>query len=171
MQQYLLTLLIFIPLVAALIALMIPSSFHKSFRLITIAASILQLAVLLQVILSYKSSSGLQFVEQIPWITLDLGSWGFLQAEYFVGLDGLNIVLVTLSVLIMLIAAVASQGISRNVKGYFVLFLILNTAIIGTFTALDFLLFYLFFEFMLLPMFFLIGIWNVPKNMRCIVHK
>lgn len=164
MQQYLLTLLIFIPLVAALIALIVPSSFHKSFRLITIAASMLQLAVLVRLILSYESASGLQFVEQTPWITLDLGSWGLLQAEYFVGIDGLNIVLVTLSVVIMLIAALASSRISKNVKGYFVLFLILNTAIIGTFTALDFLLFYLFFEFMLLPMFFLIGIWGGPRR-------
>src|SRR5690606_31335613 len=55
-------------------------------------------------------------------------------------------------------------GITQNIKGYYVLLLILNGAIVGTFTALDFLLFYLFFEFMLLPMFFLIGIWGGPRR-------
>ena len=164
MQQYLLSLLIFIPLVAALMALVIPSSSEKSFRVLTLTAGILQLVVLLQIIVNYEPSAGIQFVEQKPWISLDLGSWGILQAEYFVGIDGLNIILVSLSVVIMLIACLSSWGISKNVKGYFVLFLILNAAIIGTFTALDFLLFYLFFEFMLLPMFFLIGIWGGPRR-------
>jgi NADH-quinone oxidoreductase subunit M len=64
----------------------------------------------------------------------------------------------------MLIATLSSWQVSKSVKGYFILLLILNSAIIGSFTALDFLLFYLFFEFMLLPMFFLIGIWGGPKR-------
>ena len=99
-----------------------------------------------------------------PWITLDLGSWGVLKAEYFLGLDGLSLPLVVLSVFVMLIATVSSWKIVENVKGYFVLLLILNAAIIGSFTALDFLLFYLFFEFMLLPMFFLIALWGGPRR-------
>lgn len=109
---------------------------------------------------AYDSMGGLQFVEQHAWITLDLGSWGILKAEYLVGLDGLSLPLVCLTVGVMLITTVSSWTIEKNVKGYFILLLILNTAIIGTFAALDFLLFYLFFEFMLLPMFFLIGIWG-----------
>lgn len=164
MQHYLISLLIFIPLVAALIALLIPSSSPGPFRLTTLLASIAQVLVLLQVITAYEPSAALQFVEQKPWISLSLGSWGVLQAQYFVGIDGLNIILVSLSVFIMLIACLSSWSISKNIKGYFVLFLILNAAIIGTFTALDFLLFYLFFEFMLLPMFFLIGIWGGPRR-------
>jgi NADH-quinone oxidoreductase subunit M len=164
MQQYLLSLLIFTPLAAAVVALCIPSVFHKAFRLLSVVASLIQILVLSQVIRAYNPSASLQFVEQKSWISLDLGSWGILQAQYFVGIDGLNILFVCLTVFIMLIATVASQGINRNIKGYFILLLVLNAAIVGTFTAFDFLLFYLFFEFMLLPMFFLIGIWGGPRR-------
>ncbi|MDZ7649002.1 MAG: NADH-quinone oxidoreductase subunit M [Cytophagales bacterium] len=96
--------------------------------------------------------------------SVELGSWGTLQAEYFVALDGLSLPLVALSVFIMLIATVSSWTIYKNHKGYFLLLLILNAAILGSFCALDFLLFYVFFEFMLLPMYFLIGIWGGPKR-------
>ncbi len=164
MQQYLLSLLIFTPLGAALIALFIPSVLDRFFRILFAAASIVQVVFLVQLLLAYESSGSLQFVEQKPWISLDLGTWGLLKAEYFVAVDGLNIALVSLAVLIMAIAGLASWSITRNVKGYFILLLILNAAIVGTFTALDFLLFYVFFEFMLLPMFFLIGIWGGPRR-------
>jgi NADH-quinone oxidoreductase subunit M len=164
MQQYLLSLLIFTPLTAALIALLIPSTFEKSFKFIALACSVAQLFVLAQMVILYEPSLSLQFVEQKPWISVDLGSWGILQAEYFVAIDGLNILFVSLTVMIMLIASLSSWIIDKNVKGYFVLLLILNAAIVGAFTALDFLLFYLFFEFMLLPMFFLIGLWGGPRR-------
>jgi NADH-quinone oxidoreductase subunit M len=112
----------------------------------------------------YDAAAGIQFIEKQSWITLRLGSWGYLKAEYFVGIDGLSFPLVGLSVFVMLIATISSWSIDKNVKGYFLLFLLLNAAIIGTFTALDFLLFYLFFEFMLLPMFFLIAIWGGERR-------
>lgn len=164
MQQYLISLLIFIPLVAALTGLIIPQENHRVFRSLTLVVSLLQLVVLCFLFIGYDNGNGLQFVEKQPWITLELGSWGTLKAEYFVGVDGLSFPLVALSVLVMLIATISSWNVSRSVKGYFLLFLLLNAAIIGTFTALDFLLFYLFFEFMLLPMFFLIAIWGGERR-------
>ena len=164
MQQHLLSLLIFTPIVAALIALFLPSSSGRTYRLIAVLTGIVQVIILMPVITGFEPSGGLQFTERTSWISLDLGTWGTLKAEYFVAVDGLNIILVCLSVFVMLIASLASWAIQKNVKGYFVLLLILNAAIIGTFTALDFLLFYLFFEFMLLPMFFLIGIWGGPRR-------
>lgn len=164
MQQYLLSLLIFTPLGAALIALFIPSVLERYFRILFAAASIAQIVFLVQLLLAYEPSVSLQFIEQKSWISLDLGTWGLLKAEYFIAVDGLNIALVSLAVLVMAIAGLASWSITRNVKGYFILLLILNAAIVGTFTALDFLLFYVFFEFMLLPMFFLIGIWGGPRR-------
>jgi NADH:ubiquinone oxidoreductase subunit 4 (subunit M) len=164
MQEYLLSLLIFTPLIAALAALVMPSRLEKYFRPVALAASLVQLLVLTQLLITYEPLQTLQFVEQKPWIILHLGSWGILKAEYFVAIDGLNIVFVCLTVVIMFIAAIASWPITKNIKGYFVLLLILNAAIVGTFTALDFLLFYLFFEFMLLPMFFLIGMWGGPRR-------
>lgn len=164
MQQYLISFLIFTPVVAALIALFIPPSSYRPFRILAYATSVVQVVVLTQIMFRYNFAETLQFVEKVPWITLNLGSWGILQAEYFVAVDGLNILLVCLSVVVMLITTIASRNIDRNVKGYHILLLVLNAAIIGTFTALDFLLFYLFFEFMLLPMFFLIGIWGGPRR-------
>lgn len=164
MQQYLISSLIFTPLAAALIALFIPSRFERSFRVLTLLANLVQVFILVVLASHYKATTTLQFVEQQPWITLGLGEWGTLKAEYFVAIDGLNIVFVCLTVGIMAIAALSSWEIKHNIKGYFVLLLILNAALLGTFTALDFLLFYLFFEFMLLPMFFLIGIWGGPRR-------
>ncbi len=164
MQEYLLSLLLFTPLLAALTALFIPASSANAFRYITLVVNLLQVCFLIPVMASYQAASGIQFVEQQPWITLDLGSWGMLKAEYYIGVDGLSLPLVILSVFIMLIATISSWSIDKNIKGYFILLLILNAAIIGSFTALDFLLFYLFFEFMLLPMFFLIAIWGGPRR-------
>lgn len=164
MEQYLLSLLIFTPLLTALIALVIPSTSERLFRLIAIVAGIIQVLILIPIMTGFRGEDGLQFAEQASWITLDLGSWGILSAQYFVAVDGLNVVFVCLTVIIMLIASIASWSIRKHIKGYFVLLLVLNTAIVGTFTALDFLLFYLFFEFMLLPMFFLIGIWGGPRR-------
>lgn len=164
MQQYLLSGLLITPLVAAFAALIVPDRFPKLFRLLALATSALQLIILLGIIAAYDPAGGLQFVEQRSWITLDLGTWGFLKAEYLLGLDGLNLPLISLAVVIMLVATVSSWNVEKNVRGYFILLLILNTAIIGSFCALDFLLFYLFFEFMLLPLYFLIGIWGGVKR-------
>lgn len=164
MQQYLLSGLLLTPLVAAFIALFIPAHFRSTFRVLTLTVSAFQLFFLSCVFLNYDATKNLQFVEQVSWISLDLGTWGILKAEYLLGLDGLSLPLVALTVGVMLIATISSWNIEKNVKGYFILLLILNTAIIGSFVALDFLLFYLFFEFMLLPMFFLIGIWGGPRR-------
>jgi NADH-quinone oxidoreductase subunit M len=108
MQHYLLSLLLFIPLVAAFVSLFIPKTFSHSFRVVALSASSLQLIILTSILTGYSNSSGLQFIEHQPWITLDLGSWGILKAEYFVALDGLNLPLVALSVFIMLIATISS---------------------------------------------------------------
>src|SRR5687768_4327325 len=112
MQDYLLSILIFTPLFAALVALFIPSSSHQIFRGVTILAGIVQVIALIPVMVGFKPGS-LQFAEQQPWITIELGSWGTLKAEYFVAIDGLNILFVCLTVFIMLIAALASWTITK----------------------------------------------------------
>src|SRR3546814_815241 len=118
MQHYLLSVLIFTPLVAALIALVIPSSSRATFRWISIVAGAIQVLALIPIIVGFAPGT-LQFAEKKPWITLDLGSWGILKAEYFVAIDGLNIVFVCLTVVIMLIASIASWNITKSIKGYF----------------------------------------------------
>ncbi len=164
-MKHLLSLLIFIPVAAAFIGLLIPSAKKNTFKYITLAVSLIQFVLLLFIINEYQTvNTEFRLVEQTSWITLDLGAWGTLQSDYFIGLDGLSLPLVALSVFIILIATLSSWNIDQKVKGYFTLLLILNGAIIGSFCALDFLLFYVFFEFMLLPMYFLIGIWGGPKR-------
>ena len=166
MSQYLLTSLIFTPIAVALLALFIPNDAKKTFRVLTLIISAIQIGLLVFIIDQTKGSSFSSFLltEKVNWFSIDVGTWGVLQAEYFVGIDGLSFCMVTLTVLIMLIAGISSWTIDKNVKGYFVLLWILNGAIVGTFVSLDFLLFYLFFEFMLLPMYFLIGIWGGAKR-------
>jgi len=164
MQESLLSLILFSPLLAAFIGLFLPGTAIQPFRYLTLAVNLLQVILLSLLLKAYNPSEGLQFVVHKPWITLDLGSWGTMKAEYFVGIDGLSLPLIILTVSVMLIATISSWTILKNVKGFFILLLILNTAIIGSFVALDFLLFYLFFEFMLLPMFFLIALWGGPRR-------
>lgn len=164
MQQYLISLLIFIPLIAAFAGIAIPSRHHHAFKVLTLGVTIAQIILVAVAYSVYDPNGGLQLIEKQPWITLQVGGWDILKAEYFVGVDGLSFPLVAMSVFVLLIATISSWTIAKNVKGYFLLFLLLNAAIIGTFAALDFLLFYLFFEFMLLPMFFLIAIWGGERR-------
>ena len=91
MQQYLLSSLIITPLVAALVALFIPSRLIKYFPVVSIIASVIQIFFLIQLLSGYQAAGTLEFVERQPWITLHLGSWGVLKAEYFLAVDGLNI--------------------------------------------------------------------------------
>lgn len=165
MFDHTLTCLIFLPVFAALAACFIPRHRHSWFRIMNLGVCALQVVILVMAISRYTAETGsLRLVERINWFSLHLGSWGNLQAEYFVAVDGLSFPLVGLSVFIMFIAGISSWTITRGVKGYFILLLVLNAAIMGSFTALDILLFYLFFEFMLLPMFFLIGIWGGERR-------
>jgi NADH-quinone oxidoreductase subunit M len=84
--------------------------------------------------------------------------------EYFLGVDGISLPLVLLTTLLSFLAMLASWNIDRHVRGYCILFLILETGMLGTFLALDFFLFYIFWELMLLPMYFLIGVWGGPRR-------
>jgi NADH-quinone oxidoreductase subunit M len=116
-----------------------------------------------------SKSGAPQFVERMVWIR----SFG---VEYFVGVDGLSVAMVILSGLVSFIATIASMPwwihdddhhphfSKRMVPGYLALFLLLQSAMLGVFCALDFFLFYIFWELMLLPMYFLIGIWGGPRK-------
>src|SRR5207244_1975695 len=84
--------------------------------------------------------------------------------EYFVGVDGISMPLILLTTVLSFLAMLASWNIEKHVRGYCILFLLLETGMIGTFMALDFFLFYIFWEVMLLPMYFLIGIWGGPRR-------
>ena len=87
-----------------------------------------------------------------------------LDIRYHIGVDGLSGMLIFLTGLLAFCAGIASLGIKENVKGYWAMFLLLHVGVLGTFAALDMFLFYVFWEIMLLPMYFLIGIWGGPRR-------
>lgn len=171
-----LTLLILIPLVALLVILAWPGKFGGAFKWIGLLAvgaqAFLFLAVALPNHMAFEAVQdtnvnplyGFSLVEYANWIRIDLGAQGQLDIDYVLGTDGISITMVGLSILVLLIAVISSWNIKDRPKAYFALFLLLNLATIGAFVALDFFLFYLFFEFMLLPMFFLIGIWGGERS-------
>lgn len=100
---------------------------------------------------------GMQAVVKLPWIK----AFGI---EYLLGVDGISMPLVVLTTFLSMLAAAASWPITKHVKAYHVLFLLLVTGMLGVFVSLDFFLFYVFWEVMLLPMYFLIGIWGGPRR-------
>src|SRR5713226_4043801 len=101
--------------------------------------------------------SNSDWVARKPWV-MQFNIW------YYLGMDGISLPLVLLTTVISFLAMIASWKIDRFVRGYCMLFLILETGMIGTFLALDFFLFYIFWEVMLLPMYFLIGVWGGPRR-------
>lgn len=146
-----------------LAVLALPSRFESLYRSISIFLSFLQVFACGAIFLQFNGAD-FQFVEKTAWIQLALGSMGNLSIDYFVGIDGLSAGLLLLTAIVMLLASIASSEITFQKKGYFALLLLLNTALMGVFSALDFFLFYLFYEFMLLPLYFLIGIWGGARK-------
>ncbi|MBC8054466.1 MAG: NADH-quinone oxidoreductase subunit M [Sphingobacteriaceae bacterium] len=164
----LLSLLIFLPLAAGLIITVLPSAWQQRYKYISLAAVIIQIVISAFIYLNFNGAeaSGIDnpnkyfLVEQLSWIHLNLGKLGYLQIDYFLGIDGLSMPFLVLSSVVMLIAVISSWEIKTNLKGYFSLLMLLNTAVLGVFCALDFFLFYIFYELMLLPLYFLIGMWG-----------
>jgi NADH-quinone oxidoreductase subunit M len=169
MIPYSLSILIFLPILALLFILFVPDNKFGIFKYIATGTGILQLMVVLLIWMNYNFQIGgvnedFQFEEHLSWININLEGLGYLKIDYFLGIDGLSFSMVLLSSIVLIIGALASWNVEDKAKGYFSLFLLLNSAIMGCFLALDFFLFYLFFELMLLPMYFLIGLWGGPRR-------
>ncbi len=158
-----LSLLVFLPALGALVLAFLPRLTDDAYRLITLAVTIL--ALILSVGL-FRQGAGVDFTagvaEMQNMFNLDwIPSFGI---QYLMGIDGVSFPLVVLTTLLFVLAMIASWPISKHVKGYCILFLLLETGILGVFLSLDFFLFYVFWEVMLLPMYFLIGIWGGPRR-------
>lgn len=150
--------MIFTPLIGMVIVAFIPRDKHQTIKWVSLI--IASIPLLIGILLFFKfdrTAVGPQFVEHYKWIKN-------LNVEYFVGVDGISFIMLLLSVLINWVSVLASWGINKQVKGYFAMLLLLHAAIIGVFVALDMFLFYIFWELMLLPMYFLIGIWGGPRK-------
>ena len=157
-HEHLLTLITFIPLVGATLVLALPSSQKQAIK---VSALISTLIPLILSVLLYQSfnltTSDMQFAEHFSWIPS-------FNIYYYLGIDGLSLPMVLLTCLLCTLCIVASWNIKEGLKGYMSLFLLLETGMLGVFLSLDFFLFFVFWEVMLLPMYFLIGIWGGPKK-------
>jgi NADH-quinone oxidoreductase subunit M len=159
MTEHILSWITFIPLIGMAAILFVPrANVALTKTLAMIATGIpLILATWLYFGLYDKGNGGLQFVEQVDWIA-------GIRAQYYVGIDGLSLPLVWLTTLLLFIGVPASFGIEKAQKAYYALLLLLEVGINGVFVSQDYFLFYVFWEVMLLPMYFLIGIWGGPRR-------
>lgn len=165
MQSGLLSSLIILPLIASIIILLLPESYKGSYRWISLITQILLIVNVGTLIGSFEPNHvGYQYLEHFEWIRLSLGNSSILSIDYIVGIDGLNLSMLALTTVVFTIANISSFSINKKEKAYYSLFLLLTASVIGCFIALDLFLFFIFFEFMLLPMYFLIGIWGGPNK-------
>jgi len=151
---------VFLPLAVAVGILLLAKN-DKQVKIAAGAAALAQLVLSIVVFAAYnRDEGGVQLVDRVTnWIPI-----GSFKVEYFLGVDGLSAPMVLLTGLLGMAAIYASWGIKHRVKEYFVWLLILQTAVLGVFTALDFLLFFLFWELELVPMFFLISTWGSGRK-------
>lgn len=153
-----LSLITFLPLIGAIIILFVPKTKGNEIRQVAAIFTFISLIISFLLFFSFdKTSSSMQFIEKAAWIPA-------FNIEYFVGVDGLSISMVFLTSLLSFLGVVASFNIKERVKEYFFFFLLLTTGMTGVFVALDFFLFYVFWEITLVPMYFLIGIWGGPRK-------
>src|SRR5579875_1580072 len=157
-MDHLLTIITFAPLVGMVLILLCPRDQHNLIRWLAAAATVPQIVIAIYLYAHFDTATtAVQFAERYPWVPA-------YHIFYFIGVDGVSISMVLLTALICFISVFASFGIEKGVKGYFALLLLLDTGMMGVFVALDFFLFYIFWEVMLLPMYFLIGIWGGPRR-------
>ncbi|MGB3552677.1 MAG: NADH-quinone oxidoreductase subunit M [Candidatus Binatus sp.] len=157
-MSHALTLITFVPIAGMVLILALPDSMKNASKWIAVAATIPQLLIAIHLYENFDTTtSAVQFAEKASWMPS-------YHISYFMGVDGISISMVLLTALIMFIATFASFGINRAEKGYYAMLLMLDTGMMGVFVSLDFFLFYIFWEVMLLPMYFLIGIWGGPRR-------
>src|SRR4026207_750629 len=159
-MTYYLSLILFVPLAGALLLLLVPKQNENAIRWIANIVALVGFAISIPLWFWYNpQNADFQFIERAPWIPS-------IGAEYFLGVDGLSTLLILLTTMTGFIAVLSSwAAITERVKEYYIFLLVLQTGMLGAFMALDFLLFFLFWEVMLVPMYFLIGIWGSANRL------
>jgi NADH-quinone oxidoreductase subunit M len=154
-----LTMVTFLPLAGALLLLFIPKGREELLKRTCLTISIIEFIVSLPLFIYFdEGKAGMQFVERTPWIK----EWG---VTYFMGIDGISILLILLTTFITVLCILSSwTAVKKRIKEYMVSFLLLETGMIGAFVALDLILFYVFWEVMLIPMYLIIGVWGGPRR-------
>jgi NADH-quinone oxidoreductase subunit M len=158
-QTFILTVLTFLPVAGTLALLLLRSDDHLWIRRLALVTAVAEFAISLLLLLGFDSAAtGYQFEEFHAWIPQP-------PIHYHLGIDGLSLFLVLLTTLLTPLSILASwKSIDQRVKGFFISLLVLETGVIGVFVSLDLFLFFLFWEVMLIPMYFLIGIWGHERR-------
>jgi NADH-quinone oxidoreductase subunit M len=152
------SLLLLLPLIGALVLLLVPRQQRQTLFALTLLSSIAAFIWSLRLFQAFDPAAGeMQFVERIPWMP----AFGI---GYIVGIDGISLFLVLLTTFLMPLAIVASWTVQDKIKEYLFFMLVLETGMLGAFVALDLFLFYVFWEVMLVPMYFLIGVWGGTRR-------
>ena len=150
--------IIWFPIIGMVAIAFIPRDKENVIKITAAVATGLQFLLTLVLWQNYDAGDGgMQFMVRAEWIPS-------FNITYILGVDGLSLPMAILTALLCFIGVFVSWNINKAVKGYFALFLLLDTGIMGVFLSMDFFLFYIFWEVMLLPMYFLIGIWGGPQR-------
>ena len=150
--------MVFIPLLGMVVVLLLRKEQVQAIRFAAALFSFIPLILSFFLVANYNSSTSvMQFVEKFDWIPS-------LGVTYHLGADGLSVPMLFLTALLSFLSIIASFNINFRVKEYFAFFLLLEVGMMGVFAALDFFLFYIFWEIMLVPMYFLIGVWGGPRK-------
>jgi len=152
-----LSIITFLPLVGALFIALLPKDAHGNARYVALWTTLVTFAVSLMIWWNFDTSSGgFQFVEERAWLG---------PLKYKMGVDGISMLFVILTTFLMPICVLASwESVEERIKEYMIAFLVLETMMIGVFCALDLMLFYVFFEAGLIPMFVIIGVWGGKRR-------
>ncbi|MDX1415650.1 MAG: NADH-quinone oxidoreductase subunit M [Candidatus Promineifilaceae bacterium] len=154
LQDNILNLVIFFPAVSALVIFLLPEDAKDTIRRLALVFSLVPLGLVVYMWLTYdRFDAGIQFEYIHEWFPA-LGS------SYHVGVDGISLTMLLLTVILTPLAILASYGINERVRVYMALFLIMETASLGLFASLDLMIFFIFWEFGLVPMYFLIRLWG-----------
>ncbi len=160
LNEHLLTVVLFEPLVGAFLILFLRRENKAAIRWLANITAFVGFLVSLPLVFRYQADVGdFQFQEKFDWIPS-------IGAKYFLGIDGISLLLIMLTTVLGFLAILSSWSyIQERVKEYYVLFLLLQTGMLGVFMSLDFVLFYVFWEVMLVPMYFIIGVWGHERKL------
>ena len=160
MNEHLLSIVLFTPLAGLAVLLFLPGSNKTLIRIWANLVAIAGFAVSIPLVLRFdKSAADFQFVERASWIPS-------LGVQYLIGIDGISLLLLMLTTLTGVVAVLSSwSAVQDHLKEYYAMLLLQQMGMIGVFISLDFFLFYVFWELVLVPMYFLIGVWGGPRKL------
>ncbi len=162
----LLSVMVFLPLVGALVMMLIPGDQEETHKLVALITAVATAAIGVVLFLpndnfSYDLLGGLQLETDVTWISI-------INANYHIGVDGMSLPLIALTLLVTPLVIIYSWNHipePGNAKAFLMLMLVLHTGMLGTFVSQDLVLFFVFFEVVLLPMYFMIGVWGGPDRL------